>query len=215
MAIIAEQIKAECSYCGNTTPHTLEHTYTYSMPFEEIEGKKFYEDYTWVAYSCQICGGLNIYGDFFGVYKGKDFKRLKLHPKGSGLLPPEHMLSPSKPVPSRILKTYEKVYCLKHKEPSAYISQIRRLLEYICKNKEASGKDLFSKLNDLAGKGVLPGHFVDITDLLRKVGNMSIHASDKDVDIWDAELIDDLFRFVIEYVYIAPAKIKRLMERIK
>jgi len=89
------------------------------------------------------------------------------------------------------------------------------LLEYICVDQKASGKDLYGKLQDLITKGILPGYFGDITDLLRVVGNLGAHASDKTLDIWDAELIDEFFRFVIEYVYVAPAKIKRMKERMR
>ena len=105
MRNIDEKIIAECSYCGNTTPHVLEHSYTHSMLFDEDEeGKKLYEDYTWLSYSCGTCGCLNFYGDFLKVHDKKDLKRLKLYPKGSGLLPPPHMLSPSDPIPKNILK---------------------------------------------------------------------------------------------------------------
>jgi len=216
MRNIDDKIIAECSYCGNTTPHILEHSYTHLMLFDENdEGKKLYEDYTWLSYSCGTCGCLNFYGDFFKVHDEKDLKRLKLYPKGSGLLPSPHMLSPSNPVPKNILKIYEEVWPLRHKAPSAFVGQVRRLLEFICVDKKASGKNLYAKLKDLIDKDVFPGYFENITDLLRKIGNIGVHASDENVDIWDAELIDDFFRFVVEYTYIAPAKIKRLNERIK
>jgi hypothetical protein len=50
--------------------------------------------------------------------------------------------------------------------------------------------------------------------LLRRVGNIGAHAMEEDVSIWDAELVDDFFRSVVEYVYIAPAKIRRMQERL-
>jgi hypothetical protein len=94
------------------------------------------------------------------------------------------------------------------------VGQIRRLLEFICNDQGASGKTLFDKLNHLTSKGIFPGYFANITDLLRRVGNMGAHAMPEDVSVWDAELIDDFFRSVIEYVYVAPAKIKRMRERL-
>jgi hypothetical protein len=36
-----------------------------------------------------------------------------------------------------------------------------------------------------------------MTDLLRRVGNLGAHAGDAEVDFWDAELLDDFFRSVI------------------
>jgi len=187
------------------------------MLFEQAEDDVYFEDYTWFLYKCGTCGGLNMYGDFFRVYQlnMNNLLDAKLYPKGSGLLPPSHMISPSDPIPSHILKLYEEVWPLRHRSPSAFIGQIRRLLEYICVDQKASGKDLYGKLQDLITKGILPGYFGDITDLLRVVGNLGAHASDKTLDIWDAELIDEFFRFVIEYVYVAPAKIKRMKERMR
>jgi len=115
----------ECSYCGNTTPHSLLHSYTNSMIFDETdEGKKLYKDYTWLSYSCGTCGGLNYYGDFFKTSIKKNLNRLQLYPKGSELLPPKHMLSPSNPVPTKILKIYEEVWPLRHKAPSAFVGQM-------------------------------------------------------------------------------------------
>jgi hypothetical protein len=76
------------------------------------------------------------------------------------------------------------------------------------------GKDLFAKLKDLSSKGVFPGYFSQITALLRKVGNMGAHANEAELGVFDAELIDDFFRSVVDYVYIAPARIKRMENRL-
>ena len=70
------------------------------------------------------------------------------------------------------------------------------------------------KLKDLVAKGTFPGYFSEITDLMRQIGNLGSHAGESDVDFWDAELLDDFFRSVVEYIYIAPSKIERLKERI-
>jgi hypothetical protein len=43
---------------------------------------------------------------------------------------------------------------------------------------------------------------------------MGAHATDEDLSQWDAELIDDFFRSVVEYVYVAPAKIRRMQRRL-
>jgi hypothetical protein len=46
------------------------------------------------------------------------------------------------------------------------------------------------------------------------VGNLGAHAGKKEVSIWDAELIDEFFRSAVDYVYIAPARIRRMKERL-
>jgi hypothetical protein len=52
-----------------------------------------------------------------------------------------------------------------------------------------------------------------MTDLMRRVGNLGAHAGDEEVDFWDAELLDEFFRLVVDYVYITPSRIER--QRIK
>jgi hypothetical protein len=178
-------------------------------------GEEYREDYSWISYACGTCGGLNLFGDFFRSQTPKVSARQKLHPRGSQILPPPHMLSPSQTIPSKIMKLYEEVWPLRHCSPASFIGQVRRLLEFVCHDKKAIGKDLFTKLQDLVSKGVFPGYFKEITDLLRIVGNKGAHATDDDLDIWEAELIDDFFRLVIEYVYIAPAKVRRMQERVR
>ena len=49
---------------------------------------------------------------------------------------------------------------------------------------------------------------------MRQIGNLGAHAGDGEVDFWDAELLDDFFRAVVEYVYVVPSKIARMKQRI-
>lgn len=205
----------ECGHCGNRTPHAKAWQYEHLQLFEQLEEQDYLEPYTWVLYACGTCGGLNIYGSFYGVYGDRDFARTRLHPKASLMLPPGHMISPSEPIPPRIVRLYEEVWPLRHRAPAAFVGQIRRLLEFVCAERNASGRTLFDKLSHLASQGVFPGYFADITDLLRVVGNMGAHATEEDLSVWDAELIDDFFRSVVDYVYVAPAKIRRMQERLR
>jgi len=180
-----------------------------------IDGK-IYQPYTWLAYACSTCGGLNVFGAFFSVDASPDqIERCRLHPRGADLLPPPHTMEPNQPIPDRVLSQYEEIWPLRHRVPTAFIGQIRRLLEFVCTEQGAAGKDLFEKLKDLTLKQILPGYFSQITNLLRRVGNMGAHAGDADLTIWDAELIDDFFRSVLEYLYVAPAKIRRMERRLK
>ncbi len=207
----------ECSHCGNRTPHSRTFEYTYAMFWDELDqNQKVYEPYTWLGYACGTCKGLNVYGAFFNIdLLAEDLERGKLHPRGADMLPPPHTLSPNQPIPLKIINLYQEVWPLRHRAPAAFIGQVRRLLESICVDQNATGKDLFAKLQDLSLKGIFPGYFNQITDLLRKVGNMGAHAGDEELSSWDAELIDDFFRSIIDYVYIAPARIKRMEHRLK
>jgi Domain of unknown function (DUF4145) len=183
---------------------------------DKEDGGKIFNPYTWIGYACGTCGGLSLYGAFFDLDIGSEsIAEAKLHPRGADILPPPHMMSPNQPVPGRVLSLYVEAWPLRHKAPSAFVGQIRRLLEFVRTEQSATGRNLFEQLTDLSTKGVFPGYFTKITDLLRKVGNMGAHAGEEDLSVWDAELIDDFFRSVIEYIYIAPAKIRRMETRLE
>jgi hypothetical protein len=48
-----------------------------------------------------------------------------------------------------------------------------------------------------------------------RLGSMGAHAAEEELSVWDAELIDDFFRSIVDYVYIAPARIRRMELRLK
>ena len=101
---------------------------------------------------------------------------------------------------------------LRYLVPTAFVAQIRRVLECVCEEQGAVGRHLFQKLENLANRGTFPGHLRDITHRIRKVGNERAHAGGEDSDVWGAERIDEFFRFVVEYVYVAPARLKRFAD---
>lgn len=204
----------ECGHCGNITPHERIFDYVHPMVFEQFDDELLNADFTWLCYRCGTCGGLNVFGDFL-MDSTSDISRTRLHPKASSILPPAHLLSPGQPIPTKVYNVYREIWPLRHRSPAAFVAQIRRLLEYICDDKSASGKDLFEKLNDLVEKGVVLGCFSEMTDLLRRVGNLGSHATDMELDIWDAELVDDVFRSVVDAVYVAPARLERMKERMR
>ena len=120
----------------------------------------------------------------------------------------------SQPVPPQILRIYEEVWPLRRSAPNAFAGQIRRALEYVCQDQNAVGRTLFDQLEDLSRRGLLPEKLAETATLIREAGNIGVHADKRAIDVWDAELIDELFRLVIDYVYIAPAKITRLQQRL-
>ena len=66
----------------------------------------------------------------------------------------------------------------------------------------------------LAERHILPEELVEIASLIREVGNRGSHADHREVDIYDAELIDELFKLMIRYVYLGPAHVRRLRQRL-
>ncbi|QZO14570.1 DUF4145 domain-containing protein [Pseudoalteromonas piscicida] len=202
-----------CYHCGNRVPLRRKEIHRGQELYENIEGKRYYEDFDYLIYQCPTCQGISIYGNFTAFPKNENTNSKRIYPLGGHLIPENHKVFSSDCIPHQVVKTYEEIWPLRHIAPNAFAGQVRRALEYICKDQNAEGKTLFKQLENLVSKGIFPGYFAEITDLMRQIGNLGSHASDNEVDFWDAELLDDFFRSVIEYVYIAPSKIKRLKQR--
>lgn len=195
------QVISVCGHCGNRTPHRIVFEHTNSMLYDEIDEKKLFEPFKYIALICGTCEGLSILGGFEHELHGFIQFYPRLYPKSGEL---------GLGIPESIRKIYSEIWPIKKNAPSAFVGQIRRALEYLCKEQKAKGKNLFEQLNSLSEMKILPATLTEMTDLIRKVGNIGVHASDEDISIWDAELVDEFFRTVIEYVYIAPNKVQRL-----
>lgn len=204
-----------CYHCGNTTPHRRVASHRGRQLYEQLGEKRFYEDYECELYKCPTCQGVSIFGDFASYPQHETFSSKRIYPRGSHLLPKTHKLASPDCVPAQVGKLYEEIAPLRHISPNAFAVQVRRALELICRDRKAKGKSLFQQLQNLVAQGTFPGYFAEITDLMRRTGNLGAHAGDEDLDVWDVELLDDFFRSVVEYVYVAPSKIERLKQRLK
>jgi hypothetical protein len=122
-------------------------------------------------------------------------------------------MSPSRPIPEPILRAYAGAWPLRHVNPAAFANQIRRALEYVCQDRGAIGRSLAEQLRDLAQRSVFPPDLASTGDLLRQLGNIGSHATTDEIDAWDAELADELFVMILRYVYLVPAHISRMKQR--
>lgn len=84
---------------------------------------------------------------------------------------------------------------------------VRVLIEVICRDRNAAGKSLLAKIDDLKVKGVLTHAGADILHKLRSMGNESAHeakpSSDKQISL-AMDVVDNL----LQSVYIHPSEAK-------
>ncbi|MDN3517496.1 DUF4145 domain-containing protein [Aquisalimonas lutea] len=206
-----------CCHCGNRTPHTLRFSYTAEHLYEEVD-RRYYEPFTYYAFLCGTCTGLTLLGRFDHETSEHDPDydgppRPQLYPNGPEIEPARHTVPGGNPVPLPVRKAFQEAWPLRHTAPGAFANQIRRTLEFICRDQEAVGQNLHMQLQDLAKRGVFPPDLADIADLVRELGNIGSHASTQEISIWDGELLDELFRMILEYVYVGPARVQRLKQR--
>jgi hypothetical protein len=198
-----------CHHCGNTTKQFIILQQLGHKLFEQIFKEKLFTPYHFLVYKCSTCECLNIYGQYepYLKYTKREIDKYEyVYPEGP---------IADESIPRKILEVYQEVYHLKHKAPNAFANQIRRILEFICQQQKAQGETLYKQLADLSTKGKFPGNFKEFSDIIRIVGNIGSHAHKRELDIWDVDLLNDFFLIIVEYLYVAPKKIKDLKKRLK
>lgn len=196
-----------CGHCFNETIHEIVYENIGHKLYEEMDDGKYYELFKFIMLKCTTCDCVSLYGDF--IWDGdKSVHDLELLYPSFGVL--------GRAVPEKIRNIYKEIRPIREKAPNAFANQIRIALELLCEDKRASGSNLFSKLNDLSNKGIFPGQILsEMVNVIREVGNLGSHASGIQLDIWDVQLLDDIFLMIIDYTYIYPEKLIELKRRIE
>jgi len=84
----------------------------------------------------------------------------------------------------------------------------------MAKDKNAEGRTLNNKLNWLISQGLLPQVLGQMGHINRILRNWGAHDAETEVQPEDVEIVDEFFRTIVEYLYIAPAKVDRIQELI-
>jgi hypothetical protein len=190
---------AYCPHCGNDSPQEFITSYTRFKP-EML----FYE-----LVHCLTCWTPLLYS-----FDGNSPPTRCFSLKERVLLWPQAKSLPDS-VPRRIRRIYEEAVLVKQRAPNAFANQIRRCLEALCNDKEATGNNLSSQLRDLADKDEIPPVLAEMTDVLRLFGNMGSHDDDVSVGKEYVQVIDEFFWAVVEYVYIAPQRINEIRKQLE
>jgi hypothetical protein len=85
----------------------------------------------------------------------------------------------------------------------------------LCKDKSAVGNNLKDQIDDLAAKNIIPLTLSQMGHTLRTLGNIGAHASEYKLDITEVRAMRDFIVAMLEYVYVAPAKLENLRGSIK
>ncbi len=110
---------------------------------------------------------------------------------------------------------YDEASRIKTLAPNAFAVQIRRALEALCDDRGATASNLQKRLESLVKKGEIPPVLAEMTAIVRLLGNVGAHPSEERVRPTDTWVIDDFFRAVIEYVYVAPSRVKEFRNRLQ
>ena len=201
-----KQDVAFCPHCGNTAPQELQ---GYSVSLHHHDGAHNY-----FLTRCGTCLEGLLYRHIDPRNTGPQISHGRFALKQYELVWPS-LGDLHSSVPDSVRKIYAEAAAIKGRAPNAFANQIRRSLEALCKDRGANGRVLAQNIKELAFRGEIPPTLAEMTDVLRQLGNIGSHAGDEDIDPDYVDVIDDFFRAIIEYVYIAPYKVNEFKARLE
>ncbi len=194
-----------CPHCSNEVIHFLILRYQLG-------------EWDYLVYRCTTCGKitLTLYENYSSCTRDIEdvLNNINNYTNDQIVLYPSSGEIPLS-IPSNISSTYKEAISIKGKSPNGFAGLIRKSLEYVLQEQNAEGKTLYERINDLAKKNILPPTIIDMSDLIRIIGNIGVHAGSEDVTKEQTDLIDKFFNLILEYVYVAPAKVKELQEQLE
>lgn len=193
-----------CHHCGNHAPMDIVAEYYRSLKpstYESPEDEYYYcyqpdEGYKYELLLCLACKEVTLWKYFDADYAVPEEITIEtLYPLTRSRL---------SGLPYRIQNVYEISLKVSVIDANAYAVLLGRILEMVCEDRKATGKDLYNKLKDLAAKGEIPAKLVGVADNLRHLRNVGAHASLGELTKDEIPILYDLCRAILEYVYSAP-----------
>jgi len=197
----------KCGHCGNDRDMKEVAKGSYNEwvdPGDDI-GFRLEGQYYAVVKHCPRCEEISLYKYDDANYYDEDQYTLTLlypRPRDVSFLPP------------RVRVAYEKAQKVKSVDASFYALGLRRVIELVCIDRGATKKSLNDQITELVANNSLPQIFAGMSHYLRDLGNASAHGKDVEVEQSDVEAATDFVEAILEYLYISPAKLKRVADEL-
>jgi len=118
-------------------------------------------------------------------------------------------------VPKEIYMAFESAVKTKGIDYEICLLSLRRVLEMICKEKEAKGNTLEKKIDDLIEKKVLPRMIGEACWIIRQMGNDAAHADKVDVFGVEVDQVIGYVATIIDYLYSMPFRVSKMKKKIE
>jgi hypothetical protein len=195
-----------CPNCSNVAPQRLLHSQHCVDQGWSFDGEPYEFSVHYYVATCETCKTILLYRSLEDVNDPNEFT-------SADLVYPDD-LDIHKSIPAPISQIYAEAIRIKNASPNGFAVQIRRALEAVCDDRGAIKGTLQTRIKDLSSKGVVPATLAEISDILRLLGNIGAHGISERILPWQVWAIHDFFKIVIEYVYVAPSKLREFKEHL-
>jgi hypothetical protein len=199
---------AFCPHCGRSTPQRVVLRQAYAETLYANDGEVM-EDVpaSYAVAVCDVCQQVVLYNRLGSSAEG-------WIPEATDLLWPKPR-SLADPVPERVRNIYSEASRIRDIAPNAFAVQVRRALEALCADRGLARGALGKRLEQLVARGELPAALAEMSDVLRLLGNVGAHADSLEVHKGHVFALDEFFRAIVEYVYVAPQKVREFRKQLE
>lgn len=210
----------QCGHCGKLAVFTIRGEGTQYGAVLDNSGNYDGQDITtWRILECEWCQkptleetviSYTFVADAFNIGMERQSSEITVLYPGA-----KTAKTPLMNLPETIEKKYMAALKVQAIEPSACAVLIGRTLEAVCNYEKATGKTLSDKLNNLVSSDRIPRTLAEMAHQLRQIRNFGAHDTEDEVTEEDVPIILEFLEAILEYLYVAPAKIAAVQARLK
>jgi hypothetical protein len=117
-------------------------------------------------------------------------------------------------LPAPIGQMYRETLLVEMRSPRACALMAGLTLEAVCQYEQARGSSLSERLNHMVACERIPKTLAEMAHHLRQLRNIGAHLTEEEILPEDVPVIIDFIEAILEYLYVAPAKIRAVQERL-
>jgi hypothetical protein len=201
-----------CFHCGNTgilnfigqtkcTDEAVDYYENGEIAHRELLGYEY-----WYVFECPVCNKPVIISQETFSWADYTYRPHIEYPS---------VAVPAEGVPKDIYSAFEASIRTKGIDYAICMLSLRRVLEMICKDKGAEGKDLERMIDNLIEKNILSPAFSDACWIIRQLGNSAAHADKTDIYAYQVDQVIEYISTIINYLYSMPARVATMKKSIE
>jgi len=202
-----------CGRCDTKTNHKVLGSVELRWGNEDIQGMDDYE-----IIKCAGCDQISFrVGSSDSDTMDEDEKGEIIYPEKEEIYPSRLMgrsqLEDEYILPEKVRTIYKETHaalCTKLKVLAGV--GIRALIEAVCAQESAKGRNLEKKIDDLVRQGVLTKKSASVLHRTRLLGNQAAHEVKVATDV-ELDIAFDIVENLLETVYIIPLRAEKLLEK--